>query len=83
MPAALSVLTSRADLTPAMLSPFSPMERSVLVGNTAASSSTFNSDFALARYDPDGSLDGGFGAAGHVTSNFDIGRVRPGGDRAD
>ncbi|HEU4387864.1 MAG TPA: delta-60 repeat domain-containing protein [Blastocatellia bacterium] len=31
---------------------------------------TVNSDFALARYNPDGSLDSGFGAGGRVTTDF-------------
>ena len=45
-----------------------------VVGGTGASDSKSNSDFALVRYNADGSLDIGFGVAGRVRSNFELGR---------
>jgi len=42
----------------------------VVVGVTKRSDSFSTGDFALARYNPDGTLDPGFGAAGKQTSDF-------------
>ena len=50
-----------------------------MAGNTAIDDGTFNSDFALARYNADGSLDAGFGVAGRVTNNFELGHSSPRG----
>jgi uncharacterized delta-60 repeat protein len=42
----------------------------VVAGWTQTSSPTFRADFALARYNADGSLDQGFGTGGLVTTDF-------------
>jgi uncharacterized delta-60 repeat protein len=44
-----------------------PDGKIVVAGQTDTGIST---DFALARYMPDGSLDGGFGSGGRITTNF-------------
>lgn len=42
----------------------------VVVGGYAAGASGFHSDFALARYNPDGTLDSSFGAGGKTKTDF-------------
>jgi uncharacterized delta-60 repeat protein len=42
----------------------------VVVGFTRAGSNTATEDFAIVRYNPDGSLDSTFGTGGKVTTNF-------------
>lgn len=54
-----------------------PDGRIVVVGYTVAAALTLNVDFALARYNVDGSPDAGFGVAGRVTSNFELGHSTP------
>jgi uncharacterized delta-60 repeat protein len=46
----------------------------ILVAGTASGTGSFDSDFALARYNIDGSLDSSFGDDGRVTTDF-AGRV--------
>jgi uncharacterized delta-60 repeat protein len=42
----------------------------VVAGTVFSTSPAFRADFALARYNPDGSLDAGFGTEGTVTTNI-------------
>jgi uncharacterized delta-60 repeat protein len=47
-----------------------PDGKIVVAGNSAVFNPFFNADFALARYNPDGSLDATFGGGGTVRSDF-------------
>lgn len=44
----------------------------IVVTGTALNSGTYNYDFALARYNKDGSLDNAFGSEGKVTTDFEL-----------
>ena len=44
----------------------------IVVAGAAATDRNFTFDFALARYEPDGSLDGSFGTSGLVTTGFGV-----------
>jgi uncharacterized delta-60 repeat protein len=54
----------------------------VAAGWACASANWPCNDFALARYNPDGTLDSGFGTGGEVTTNF-AGQFYSGDDRAN
>ncbi len=53
-----------------------PDGRIVLAGSIDAPPGAIGVDFALARYDANGGLDGSFGNGGTVTTNFSAGRDR-------
>ncbi len=53
-----------------------PDGRIVAAGSIDALPGAIGVDFALARFNPDGSLDAGFGSGGKVTTNFTAGRDR-------